>query len=507
MKRSPNPAEFHTSHPAMNRSRAFILSVLLLVLASTLQLHAAEPSAQLPNFLVILTDDQSWVGTSLLMDPANPDTKSDYLQTPNIDKLASSGMRFTYGYASGAWCTPTRRSIQCGKGPQQHIYNNAKDGNESQFANGMSIPRALKQVNPAYACAHFGKWHLQYASVTPETLGYDVSDGDTNNEDGDLAGQPDAAVTKSKTSKNTPDVWEDPKTIFSLTKRTGDFIDAQSKAGNPWFVQLSHYAVHLKIGYRQGTLDALQSRPLGKKHAVPEFAAMTEDLDTGIGELMARLKSMGVLSNTYIIFLSDNGGRGKIPVEGKADRSTLPTNYPLAESKHSIYEGGLRVPFAIIGPGIASGAVSAVPVSGVDILPTIADFAGHDAGLGEGLDGGSFKDVALGKAVAVKRAHEFLVTESEGRERLRNTENAKPSDFKAALHRGDYKLIKLYGGAGDGQKELYNLAEDIGEDHNLIDSMGARAAELENALDDYLYSVGGMTKSEGGRSRRKISKE
>lgn len=485
----------------MNRTLTFILS--LLTLLSALPLHAAPP----PNFLVILTDDQSWVGTSLLMDPASPDTKSDYFQTPNLDKLMSSGMRFTHGYASGAWCTPSRRSIQCGKGPQQHIYNRAEDGKEAEMAKGMSIPRALKQVNPAYACAHFGKWHLQYASVTPEALGYDASDGNTTNENGDLAGQPGATVAKSKSTKNAPDIWDDPKTIFSLTKRTGDFIETQTKAGHPWFVQLSHYAVHLKISYRQATLDALKDRPLGKKHAVPEFAAMTEELDTGIGELMARLKTIGVLSNTYILFLSDNGGRGRMPVAGRKDQSTQPVNYPLAESKHSIYEGGLRVPFAVVGPGIASGAVSAVPVSGVDILPTIADLAGHAAPLAEGLDGGSLKDVALGKAAAVKRPHDFLVTMSEGRERLRHTGQAKPSDFKAALRMGDYKLIKLYGGAGDCQKELYNLANDIGEDHNLITSMSARTAEMESALDDYLNTVGGMTQSEGGKRRRKVSNE
>ncbi len=487
----------------MNLARAVILSLLLAPSAPLV----AEPSGQAPNILVILTDDQGWVGTSLLMDPANPETKSDYIRTPHIDQLLSSGMRFSHGYASGAWCTPTRRSIQCGKGPQQHIYNRADDGKESEMAKGMSIPRALKQVNPAYVCAHFGKWHLQYASVTPETMGYDVSDGDTTNENGELAGQPGAATVKAKNTKATPDVWDDPKTIFSLTKRTGDFIETQTKAGRPWFVQLSHYAVHLKISYRQATLDALKNRPLGKKHAVPEFAAMTEDLDAGIGELMSRLKAMGVLDNTYIIFLSDNGGRGKMPVAGHPDQSTQPANHPLAESKHSIYEGGLRVPFAIVGPGIASGVVSAVPVSGVDILPTVADLAGNTRALGEGLDGGSLKDVALGKAASVKRAHDFLVTESEGRERLRHTEGAKPSDYKAALRMGDYKLIKLYGGAGDGQKELYNLADDIGEDHNLITSMGARAAELERLLDGYLNAVGAMTQGEGRKGRRKVSNE
>ena len=481
-----------------------IFTLTALLLAQLVTLHAANSPAKFPNFLVILTDDQSWVGTSLLMDPAKPETKSDYFQTPHMDALMSSGMRFSDGYASGAWCTPSRRSIQCGIGPSQHIYNRAQDGKEAEYAKRMSIPRLLKQVNPAYTCAHFGKWHLQYDSIKPETLGYDVSDGDTTNANGDLAGQPGAAVAKSKNTKNAPDVWDNPKTIFSLTKRTGDFIETQLKAGRPWFVQLSHYAVHLKISYRQETLDGLMDRPLGKKHAVPEFAAMTEDLDAGIGELLARLKSMNVLGNTYIIFLSDNGGRGKMPVAGKPDRSTQPANYPLAESKHSIYEGGLRVPFAIIGPGITSGGVTHVPVSGVDILPTIADLAGHAGSLGDGLDGGSFKDVALGKATSVKRPHDFLVFESEGKELPRHTANPKRSDYKAALRIGDYKLIKFYGGAGDGQKELYNLADDLGENQNLVAKMSDRASQMEKQLDRYLTEVGGLMKDEApGKKRRK----
>lgn len=456
---------------------------------------AATPRAT-PNFLVILTDDQSWVGTSLPIDPTRPDTRSDYFKTSHMDALLSAGMRFTDGYASGAWCTPSRRSIVSGQTPSRHIYNRAPDGNEAAFAKGLSIPRILKQVNPAYTCAHFGKWHLQYDSITPEVMGYDVSDGDTTNANGDLAGQPGAAKVKVKDTKDVPEVWDDPKTIFSLTKRTGDFIETQLKAGRPWFVQLSHYAVHLKIAYRQKTLDGLKDRPLGQKHAVPEFAAMTEDLDAGIGELLARLKSMNALSNTYIIFLSDNGGRGKMPVAGQPDKSTLPANHPLAESKHSIYEGGLRVPFAISGPGISSGGVSHVPVSGVDILPTIADLAGRAGPLGDGLDGGSFKDVALGTATSVKRPHDFLVFESAGHEKPRNTARAKASDYKAALRAGDYKLIKFYGGAGDGQKELYNLAADLGEDRNLISTMADRAVQMEKLLDTYLTEVGGLMKKD-----------
>ena len=152
-----------------------------------------------------------------------------------------------------------------------------------------------------------------------------------------------------------------------------------------------------------------------------------------------------------------------------------------------------------------SGTVSRVPVSGVDILSTLADLAGKALPLSGGLDGGSFKGVALGTATSVSRAHDFLVTESEGRELPRHTENAKRSDYKAALRLGDYKLIKFYGGAGDGQKELYNLATDIREDHNLITTMAARAAEMEKLLDTYLTEVGGLMKHEatGKKGRRK----
>jgi arylsulfatase A len=483
-----------------------LTKLIVLLLASLVALPAAAAPAKSPNFLVILTDDQSWVGTSLLMNPDRPDTKSDYFKTPHMDALLSAGMRFTDGYASGAWCTPSRRSIQSGLCPSQHIYNRAPDGKETEFAKRLSLPRMLKAVNPAYTCAHFGKWHLQYDSVTPEVTGYDVSDGSTANANGDMAHQPGAARA---TPKNVPDVWDDPKTIFSLTKRTADFIETQIKAGRPWFVQLSHYAVHLKISYRQETYDRLKDRPVGQKHAIPEFAAMTEDLDTGIGQLLARLESLKVLTNTYIIFLSDNGGRGILPVAGKpAPKTTQGKNYPLAAAKHSIYEGGLRVPFGISGPGIKPGAVSHVPVSGVDILPTIADLAGYAGSLGSGLDGGSFKDVALGKTTTVKRPRDFLVFESHGHnEPPRHTRNAKPSDYKAALRMGDYKLIKFYGGTGDGQKELYNLADDLSENRNLASTMPDRAKQMEKLLDTYLTEVGGLKKNEGPRQKDPVAKK
>lgn len=464
---------------------------LLLCLTSS---AAAEPNSKSPNFLLILTDDQSWVGTSLLMDPDRPDSKSDYYQTPNIDALFTSGMRFTDGYASATWCAPTRRSIVSGTSPSRHLYHQSADENESGFAVGPSIPRVLKAANPEYVCAHFGKWHLKYENLTPETMGYDASDGHTDNNDGEWEMQEGFDQAQAKTPRDVPDVWEDPKTIFSLTERTGDFVEAQTKAGKPWFVQLSHYAVHLKVSYRQSTLDDLQDRPSGEKHTTPEFAAMTEDLDAGVGQLWERLKSLGVLENTYVIFMSDNGGRKEIPVAGRPIPETgYGRNFPLAEAKHSIYEGGLRVPFAITGPGIEAGSVSRIPVSGVDILPTLSDFAGAPLGVDRNLDGGSFKPVALGQSQKVKRARPFLVTHDKGGEKPRASEKPRPSDFKTALRLGNYKLIKFHGGVEDGHVELYHLIKDVGENHNLATIQPERASQLEKKLDAYLKEVGGKT--------------
>lgn len=476
----------------MNTKLSLVISVVGLVLTHFAQASASSP--QPPNFLVILTDDQGWAGTSLLMDPNNPDSRSDYYHTPNIDKLLTEGMRFTQGYASAAWCTPSRRSIQSGMSPSRHTYSRTPDQGESQFAKMLSIPRMLKSANPEYRCAHFGKWHLHYDSVTPETLGYDASDGDTTNEEGN---ESTATDSNNRSETSSADVNDNPKKIFSLNKSVCNFIETQVQTNHPWFIQLSEYAVHLRIGYRQATLDGLKDRPLGKKHIVPEYAAMTEDLDAGIGELMARLRSMNVLNNTYIIFLSDNGARGKLPGPGGAKiESDEGFNYPLAESKHSIYEGGLRVPFAIIGPGIKAGAVSNIPVSGVDILPTLADLAGYKGSLGDRLDGGSLRELSFGTANAVKRGNDFLVFESAGGEKPRNTPNPQPSDYKVSMRDGDYKLVKFYGGKGDGVKELYDLTKDVGEKNNLVSKMPERAKEMEKLVDDYMEKVGGAVKKD-----------
>ncbi|MCP4813757.1 MAG: sulfatase-like hydrolase/transferase, partial [Planctomycetaceae bacterium] len=187
-----------------------------------------------------------------------------------------------------------------------------------------------------------------------------------------------------------PAAKDDPKLIFGITDRACQFMEKQSQAGNPFYLQVSHYAVHLDIFYRAQTLDQVEQRQAGRKHNMPQFAAMTADLDTGIGLLMKKVKSLGLLDNTYIFFLSDNGGRNTLR---KSPREKVPRNAPLRDGKGSVYEGGVRVPFVVLGPDIKAGSVSHVPVTGLDIMPTLAALAGYRQPMPPNVDGGSIVNV------------------------------------------------------------------------------------------------------------------
>ena len=216
-------------------------------------------------------------------------------------------MRFTDGYAPAPFCCPTRRSLLIGQHPARHIYQRDQDGWTERYRHQLSIPRLLKAAHPQYRTAHFGKWDMRFDEVTPEEMGYDVSDGYTGNRTGGLA------------DKKIPKVSDDPKLAFSLTSRACRFIQDQVEGGHPFFVQISHYAVHLDIYSRAATLQKYQNRPQGRKHHIPAFAAMTEDLDHCVGQVLDTIDELGIDQSTYVFFMSDNGGRLTLP--GHAARS------------------------------------------------------------------------------------------------------------------------------------------------------------------------------------------
>ena len=416
-----------------------------------------------PNFIVILSDDQSWVGSSLQIIPSDERTRSDYFDTPNIERLAKMGMRFTQGYSPAASCCPTRRAIQTGQAPARHEYSADRESWTQTYRRQLNIPRMLKTVDERYVTGHFGKWDHRYDEVTPHQQGYDFSDGYTGNNTG--------GAKKS----GGPSASPDPKRIDTITDKAIHFIDRNHARDKPFYLQVSHYAVHLDVYYNASTLERVQAELTpGKKHTMPQFAAMTADLDAGIGRILDRLVKLDLLKTTYVFFLSDNGGRNTIP---KAPESQVHRNDPLRDGKHSFYEGGIRVPFIVLGPSIAPETVCDIPVCGTDFLPTIADLSGYDKPLPQNIDGGSMRSILHQNGSGnVVRPNPFLV--------FHQAVDRKPV---TAIRSGNFKLVKTW---RDNRLELFDLKNDLSETNDLSEKQLDKVDELERLMMTYLNSVG-----------------
>ncbi len=460
-------------------NRLIHLALLVLLTGSCI---ADDTEPKRPNFILILTDDQGWVQTSTQMDPDDPRTTSDYFRTPHMDSLFDDGMMFVRGYSPGTYCLPTRRSIQTARSTLRHVFNGQPiDDWTAAYRNLVTIPRVLKSVDADYVTAHLGKWDHRFDQPDPSTLGYDVSDGATGNGEGNV----DSRKKNGRMDKSALNSVTDPKLIFDLTERAGEFMAAQVEADKPFFLQLSHYAVHLAVFFKPATYEEVLEWQKGDKHNIPSFAAMLKDLDDGVGLLRQHIRDLGIEDNTYIIFMSDNGGRPTQKLEDGEVRERV--NYPLSAGKHSIYEGGIRVPFVVVGPGIEAGSNSRTTVSGVDILPTIADIVGSDMELGD-IDGGSFKDVLYQESDSVERQRPFLVFHDKSGNPKSIEKNA---DSETALMQGDFKLIKTWKDGEQHSIELYNIAADKGEEQDLTETMPEKTAALGKLLDDYIAEVGG----------------
>ena len=445
------------------------LSVVLLAVLGALP---ASRAADAPNFIFILDDDLGWTSLSQPMDDRLPGSRSDYHETPALERLARRGMRFTQGYAPDALCCPTRRSIQFGQTPtRQGDERFPKNYGPGQPAR-LTIPRMLKAADPRYRTAHYGKWDLR-SGLFPEDLGYDESDGNTGNRNGD--------VSSDKDSK-----WEahflnnDPKRISTLTDRAVNFVRRSHAAGTPFFLQLSHYATHVDMQTREQTYAKYLAKPRGRIHSHPAWAGMLEDLDTGIGRLLDEVDRLGLADRTYIMFMSDNGAAEFIPpVKNKLDHpsvfATPPRNSPLRGGKWVLYEGGIRVPFIVSGPGVKAGAQCDVPVVGWDLLPTLADLAGYARPLPADIDGGSFRVLLARGEGAVARPQEPLVFHRYAR--------GYPH---SAIRVGDDKLLKFW---KTGALELYDLRTDPGERTDLAARRPERVRELHEQLMAYLRRV------------------
>jgi arylsulfatase A-like enzyme len=431
-----------------------------------------------PNIILILTDDQGWSMMSSRMHPDIPESATAGLHTPAMDRLAREGMRFTSGYSPGPLCTPTRRSIQNGMTPARQRGTEFKS--EWVPAAHLTMARALKQADPTYVCAHFGKWGEDMIS-SPEQCGYDASDGMTTNGTGGAGSDRFADA-----------VQEDPKLITTLTRRATDFMAAQAKAQRPFYLQLSHYAVHRQVQASKATNDKYLAQGKPTRQFTPTFAAMMEDLNTGLTQLLDEVDRLGIAGSTYIVFTADNGGNQTY--EG-TDASLPLNNHPLRMGKQSLYEGGIRVPFIVRGPGVKPGSVSHEPVAGFDLLPTFYDLAGGKTPLPLDIDGGSFR-------APLEHAGEGRVQRSLPGLVFHRPHHA-PLPL-STLRIGDLKLVVNW---KTGDKALFDLSKDIGEANNLATMMPEKTSELFETLSAYLKSVNAETLADRPAPRKKRAKK
>ena len=443
-----------------------------LVLASFT--HAAER----PNIVIFYVDDLGWADTSVRMMESDPNSASDFHQTPHLAALAKGGMKFSNAYAPAPTCTPSRKSIQFGKTPGRLGYTFVHDvlalQRKLEWKDEISLADVVKAADPNYITAHFGKG---MGNERMETIGYDVTDelephGDNGNFHGDY-------ISIKNRTKLPPD---NPKRMASLRKSSVDFVNAHG-GKRPFLMMVSHYAVHVPHAARADLIEKYRKLPRGKfltdSDYLPvdempkgkvisswrlQYAAMLEECDEGLGAIVAALKKTGQLDNTLIIFTSDNGGG-------------LGPNGILRGGKANLYEGGLRVPFVVAGPGVKAGAQCDVPVSQWDLLPTLHDYAKSAQSLPKDLDGASLRGVfEQGNAGEVKRPVEGFVFHY-------------PCYFAPPLtviRLGDYKLMEHH---LSGEQKLFNVKTDYAEQTNLIKSMPEKASELRTVMMRYLDAI------------------
>ena len=451
---------------------------VLLALASPAAVAASAPAApRKANIVLFLIDDLGWRDIG-----ANGST---YYQTPNIDRLAREGVWFTDAYAACAVCSPTRAAVLTGKYPARLLLTDwLPDGRwppKAKLRSGrfvrelpleeVTIAEALREAG--YRTASIGKWHLGAEPFSlPEHHGFDVNvGGNAHGAPGDFffpyAGNWAIPTTDLRVRWN---VFPDGKPGEYLTDRLTDeavkFI--RENRERPFFLYLPHYAVHTPLQAKPELVAKYEKIPEAQRQGKPVYAAMVESMDESIGRVMATLRELGLERDTMVIFTSDNGGF-----------YNATSNAPLRANKGAYYEGGIRVPLIVKWPGVAkAGHVSSEPVTSTDFYPTCLAAAGLPPRPNQHMDGRNLQPLLAGGATLGRPAIFWHFPH------YNDHPHSVPS---GVIRQGPWKLIETFDPEG---LELYNLADDLGEQRNLAAAQPARVAELKRALDAWRVEVG-----------------
>jgi len=448
-----------------------------------------------PNIVLFLIDDWAWNGTPVPMADGVENSRMPVLQMPNVERLAREGMKFSNAYASPQ-CSPSRVCIQTGQSsPRSGFTVFMNDHGQKVYdqkgfarfpvipcvsdmtidADALTIPEALKPLG--YVSAHIGKWHMR---GDPGQEGYVLHDGDTSNTPGNTL--PDDA------KQRLPDDLTDPKRMFSVTEKALGFLSEQAKAHQPFYLQISHYAMHEGRECLPATREKYAKHPLvqtyyqkiGKtadtvkrKDDPAVWLGMGEDLDGRIGAVLEKISELGIEKNTYVVMVSDNGYRHKelLLTEG--------LRQPHHAAKWWVWQGGIRVPMIVRGPGIKSGAVFKGNVVNYDFLPTFVEWAGGDPTKLENIDGVSLAPFMAGQ----QPTNDFL-----NRSLYFHYPHYRSSMPHSAIVKGDYKVMHFY--ESPDTPMLFDLSADRGEVNNIATQHPDIHKQLHEHLMTYLQKVG-----------------
>ena len=449
------------------------LSVLFIVLYNGLTVQAAKQT----NFLFFLVDDMGWADIG-----ANGST---FHETPHIDRLAKSGMRFTQGYAAGSVCSPTRASIMTGKHPVRVDITDWIPGQSNRPTNPLLHPEdrhnlPLKEVTLAealkqhgYQTFFAGKWHLGKEGEWPTDQGFDINIG------GHHKGSPPGGYYAPWTNPALKAKRKGEYLTERLTAESVKFLKSRDKT-KPFLLYLSYYNIHTPIQPYKKRIDHYKSKaeksftgptPFEVEHDGktrtrqdnPSLASMVAAVDDSVGALLDKLEELKLDKNTVVIFFSDNGGLSTLGRGGPG------SNLPLRAGKGWLYEGGIREPTLIRAPGVTRpDSVSHKPMISMDFFPTMLDLAGLPLQPKLHVDGRSLLSQLKGNDTGQRTLH-WHYPHYHG-------SSWKPG---ASIRDGDWKLIEFY---HYNNFELYNLAKDPGERTDLAKRNPRKAAELRAKL-------------------------
>lgn len=443
-----------------------MLTITPAMLSFSAEIQAESADARrVPNIVFIMADDLGYTDVACF--------GSRYYETPNIDRLATQGMKMLSHHHCQN-CTPTRAALMSGQyGARTGVYT---VGGIDRFDWSKRPLRPVDNVTElpldrdiiakplkaaGYATGMFGKWHIgQQGAYHPAQRGFD-----------------EAIVSMGKhfdfaTSPKT-DYPEGQYLADFLTDKAVDFITRHKS--EPFFLYLPHFGVHSPHDAKPDLIDKFQPKPGVGGHNNATYAAMIYSVDESVGRVMKTLDDLQLADNTVLIFTSDNGGVGGYVREGLKKAGDVTDNAPLRSGKGSLYEGGTREPFIVRWPGVTKpGTTCNVPTIHVDIFPTFLELAGGPKPQ-QTLDGESLVKLWRDPAAILQREaifQHFPGYLGAGSDTWRTTP-------VSLIQMGDWKLMEFL---EDGRLELYNLKDDISESRNLAWEMPAKAKTMHDRL-------------------------